>query len=68
MNLFDRIRRWFDHSTSPAAADPEDLHGTPRESPGSTTGLDRPFPDAGPVADPPVADPPATDPPERPLG
>ena len=68
MNLLERIRGWFGPSGNPASADPEDLHGTPPESPGASTGLDRPFPAAGPVADPPVADPPSTDPPERPLG
>lgn len=68
MNLFERIRSWFDRSAAPAAADPEDLRGTPPEDPAASTGIDRPFPDSGPIADPPVGDPPPTDPPERPLG
>lgn len=68
MNLFERFRRWLDRSAAPAAADPDDLHGTAPESPGAATGLDRPFPDSGPIADPPVVDPPPADPPERPLG
>ena len=53
MNLFERIRRWLDRSATPAAADPEDLHGSAPEDPAASTGLDRPFPDAGPIADPP---------------
>lgn len=68
MSIADRIRSWFDRRPRPA--DPADLHpGT--ETPGggaSTTGLDRPFPEAGPVAEPPVADPRPADPNERPLG
>ncbi|HSJ92326.1 MAG TPA: hypothetical protein VK917_09655 [Ilumatobacter sp.] len=63
MNLFERFRRWLDRS-----ADPEDLHASPPEDAGASTGVDRPFPAAGPVADPPVGDPPLAGPPERPLG
>jgi hypothetical protein len=63
VNLFERFRRWLDRS-----ADPEDLHTSPPEDPGASTGVDRPFPAAGPVADPPVGDPPLAGPPERPLG
>ena len=68
MNLFERIRRWFDRSAAPPAADPADLRSRPPEGAAAETGLDRPFPESGPMADPPVGDPPPTDPPERPLG
>ena len=64
MSVLDRIRGWFDRRQ---AADPADLSGQPPESPGARTGLDRPFPESGPVSDPPVTDPPGTDP-DRPLG
>ncbi|NNE13003.1 MAG: hypothetical protein HKN41_12255 [Ilumatobacter sp.] len=41
-----------DRPTDHIAADPEDLHGDAPESPDASTGLDRPFEAAGPVADP----------------
>lgn len=75
MSFVARIRRWFDRTgeTRPGSsrpADPADLHpGT--EAPADAaahSGLDRPFPDAGPIADPPVGDPPPAQPPERPMG
>jgi hypothetical protein len=71
MTLFERVRRWLNRSAAPAApvaADPEDLHGSVPEDPAASTGLDRPFPASGPIAEPPVGDPPPADPPERPLG
>lgn len=80
MSFVTRMRRWFDRTgaTRPGTsrpADPADLHpGTETPTDGAAqTGLDRPFPSAGPVADPPVADPPVDDrapapPPERPMG
>lgn len=64
MSFVERIRRWFDRTgeTRPGSArpaDPADLRpGT--ETPGdpaATSGIDRPFPAAGPVADAPVRDP-----------
>lgn len=68
MNLFERIRRWFDRSAAPAAADPGDLRPGKPEDSAASSGLDRPLPDSGPIADTPIGDPPPTDPPERPLG
>ena len=68
MNLFERIRRWLDRSAAPGSADPADLRGHGPEDPAASSGLDRPFPDSGPIADPPVGDPPPAHPPERPLG
>lgn len=53
MSIIDRIKSWF----SSPSADPEDLHGTPPDSPGATTGLDRPLRETGPVADPGPVDP-----------
>jgi hypothetical protein len=68
MNVFARIRRWFDRSAAAPAADPGDLHQDPPDDAAASSGLERPFPAAGPIADPPIGDPPPTDPPERPLG
>lgn len=67
MKLLDRIRRWFDRSAAPAA-DPADLRGRAPDDPAADTGLERPLPSTGPIADPPVGDPPPAQPPERPLG
>ena len=71
MSLFDRFRRWLHRGAAPGgemAADPADLHGSHPEDPAVATGLDRPLPDSGPVADPPIVDPPLAGPPDRPLG
>lgn len=71
MNLFERVRGWFNRTAAPGgdmAADPADLHSSQPEDSAASTGLDRPFPDSGPVAEPPITDPPGTEPPERPLG
>lgn len=40
-----------DRPTDHIAADPEDLHPDGTDSAGAATGLDRPVPAAGPVAD-----------------
>lgn len=51
-------KRNTDHpGTEPVAADPDDLDGATPESPGASTGLERPVSKAGPVADTPVVDP-----------
>jgi len=72
MSFLDRIRSWFDRSASGSSrpADPADLRpgSQPPADAGSSSGLDRPFPDSGPIADPPVGDPPPAGPPERPMG
>ena len=71
MNLFDRFRRSLGRNAAPGgdyAADPADLHGSPPEDSGASTGLDLPLPDSGPVAEPSIGDPPGNEPPERPPG
>lgn len=71
MNLVERFRSWLNRGAAPGgemAADPADLNGSPPEDPAVATGLDRPFPDSGPVAESPISDPPGAEPPERPLG
>lgn len=71
MNLFERISRWLHRTAAPGTdmpADPADLHGSQPDDSAAATGLDRPLPASGPIADPPTGDPPSASPPERPLG
>ena len=49
-------------------ADAGDLHGNHPDDSAVATGLDRPSPDSGPVAEPPIVDPTLDGPTERPLG
>lgn len=73
MSFVNRIRRWLHRTGDPRTgsgrgADPSDLHPGVESPADARTGLDRPFPAAGPIADPPIGDPPPTGPPERPMG